>query len=665
MQSIERKMIYQMKDIQWTGNPLVDTGLAVIIARAKEIGIDVKTISDLTPEIIGMVCKSKFTNSSPAYSWITRINRKLNSYTMTFSNNNPLTNPSANPEKNLKGTEGKIKASLEEIEKIEKKIAEIEQNRQTETEKLSVVAKEKDKNKTQKEIEKLKKSLANQQDKLFKKKAALKKLEEKKKSQESKLQNGAQDKGLQDYIEIIKSLHEDLKDNSGSNELSCEGTGKYKASKVLRNHQKELGREWFPLAGTMKDIQTLPAASRPLQLSSLSLLATQFLPMGAAMLSGKLVCFQTNDFAVNDVPMFQSIIEEIYTETMTKAALKDNVETFGKDGGYNSIAFLFLHRLQDFYERKSLDKVPDYLCLNLWRFSNSGQDPYLEIIEIPNEALQFLWETWRGRLRDEIEKYLKAEKNFPKEYTLLECIKEKRLYEPFFKPYKIKNSFSSLASVGLFDLYTTKILGYKPESLATAKWIAYQIKKLKSDKDLTELKDNISKYHKQIKGILAELADEANLSLEDYLFLFSCLIHPLRVDKDKQSISNKIIWFYLHHNLSISEKPMNQGDVSMFVHPKYPKIKSFAHDFFNYFIGQQGQERFERRILKAFRQEQIRPRDIEHWFATLAEFIEGYTNEEWDDLCRDEYGKSDVWEVIFQLRLELVNLYRNKYKTSN
>ena len=52
--------------------------------------------------------------------------------------------------------------------------------------------------------------------------------------------------------------------------------------------------------------------------------------MGTAMLGGKLICFQTNDVAINDVPLFQSMVEEVYRETMQKAALTDKVETWGK-----------------------------------------------------------------------------------------------------------------------------------------------------------------------------------------------------------------------------------------------------------------------------------------------------------------------------------------------
>ena len=76
---------------EWTGNPFVDTGLAVIIARAKELGNRIDSINDLTEDIFESVFKSKMEGSDEEYSWITQSNRKLNSYTMIFSNNGPLT----------------------------------------------------------------------------------------------------------------------------------------------------------------------------------------------------------------------------------------------------------------------------------------------------------------------------------------------------------------------------------------------------------------------------------------------------------------------------------------------------------------------------------------------------------------------------------------------
>lgn len=631
----------------WTGNPWVDTGLAVMIARAKELGMPVRTIQELTPDIIEHVCKSKANDSNKEYSWLTNINRRLNCYTMIFTKNGPLTQTMTNPEKTFSDLNKKI-----ESKKIQ--IAEARKELETENGNFKNTTNEKDFKKIKAKIEKiekriekidegLNKDLANQQKKLSKRTG-----------------DSAEDKGLNEYVTIIKGLIEDIKNISQPSDTRCEATGLFKATSVLAVNNKNITREWFPLVGTMSDVQVLPSGSRSVRLSALSLLAAQFMPMGMAMLGGKLVCFQTNDLSINDIPLFQAMVEEIYTETVKKVSITDKVETWGKDGGYNSITFLLLGRMNDLMQRKSLDNLPEYICLNLWRFSNSGEVPYLELIEIPNEAIQFLWEAWRSQLKKEIEQYLNAEQNFSKkELQLLQCIKEKKEYYPFY-PYKERTP----ASIRLFDLYIEKITGYRMEQIEIAKWIANQIPKAVSEKDLLKVKKNLHEDYKRMKEIIIHLA-ETELSLEDYLVLFPCTIHPLRADSSKQSISRRIIWFYLNHDMTVIKKPDMGGDIAMFAHPKYAKIKSFAREFFEYYISHEGKERFEKRILTAFKQEQIKPYTIEDWFATLAEIKDGYTNEEWDDLCRDENGKSDVWEVLFQLRLELTNLYRIRYKSNN
>jgi hypothetical protein len=91
-----------------------------------------------------------------------------------------------------------------------------------------------------------------------------------------------------------------------------------------------------------------------------------------------------------------------------------------------------------------------------------------------------------------------------------------------------------------------------------------------------------------------------------------------------------------------------------------PKIKQFANDVFEYFtvINKWDVDKFKKRILDRFRRNEILTWDIKRWFLNLAEIKTGYTNEDWDDLCRDDNGNNKTGEVIFQLRLELANLYR-------
>ncbi len=90
-----------------------------------------------------------------------------------------------------------------------------------------------------------------------------------------------------------------------------------------------------------------------------------------------------------------------------------------------------------------------------------------------------------------------------------------------------------------------------------------------------------------------------------------------------------------------------------------PKIKQFARDVFDHYSEWHGLGRVKRDILDAFRHGNITTGDLQRWFCNLAETKEGYTNEDWDDLCRDEDGNNVTAELRFQFRLEIANLYRH------
>jgi len=63
--------------------------------------------------------------------------------------------------------------------------------------------------------------------------------------------------------------------------------------------EKWLGRNWFPLVGSMgSDAQALPAASRPVQLCGKCLFAVHYLPLGVVLLDGRLAVFQSTYIAL-------------------------------------------------------------------------------------------------------------------------------------------------------------------------------------------------------------------------------------------------------------------------------------------------------------------------------------------------------------------------------
>ena len=91
-------------------------------------------------------------------------------------------------------------------------------------------------------------------------------------------------------------------------------------------------------------------------------------------------------------------------------------------------------------------------------------------------------------------------------------------------------------------------------------------------------------------------------------------------------------------------------------------IKRFAKDVFEWYLEKHGEERFKKRILDGFRNNKVRDADLQQWFCNLGEIPgnEDYTNETWDHLCRNEDGANRTYELKFQLRLELANLYRKQ-----
>lgn len=303
-------------------------------------------------------------------------------------------------------------------------------------------------------------------------------------------------------------------------------------------------------------------------------------------------------------------------------------------------------------------KLPRQASINIWLFSNTGQEPDCDVVEIPNEALTFLWETARMETyRQEIESFLHSE---PKrlDYQLMECIKRKAEYNAFY-PYKS----SKPASKGLFELYQTKVLGNQILSLKLAEWLSVQIKSRLSSGDkndrnlLTKLLKENAYGNKdktlmvKLKGLIAQLAEEGLITLEEYTALFPGeeVHHGLLVKKD----AFKWIWFYLNHEELADVKPEG-GDI-LFTHPL---IKTFARDTFDYYLKEKGLKYIKRNIIDEFKKGEVKTLDMQRWFINLAEIKEGYTNEIWDDLCRDENGNNNIYEVRFQLRLEMANLYR-------
>jgi len=661
-----------MSFLVWTGNPFVDTGLCVVIARAKKMGKHVKTIDDISPEIFQEIVGDG--------SWLAEMNKRLKSYTMVFGNNGPLTQTGTNPLSQLESHEGKILQNEQDLIDTKSEIQKL-------TEQLGGEETLRGQDKLRKRILKL----TGKVEKLNKKATEL----ENKLGAKQKKATGGLDRGVEEYKIVIQTLLEDVLTGKYSLNTICECSGLYKATRALsiasdrirelgaerqdksmsKREDFGIGRDWFPLVGSFNDAQALPAASRSANLSALCLLAVQFLPLGVLLLNGRLACFQTNDVEVDKAPIFQFLVEEIHRQIIQRGeAQGGKLSTYGEKQGTTPTALVLVRQFEMLQRYRQGLRLPDYVTLNILTFSNSGTSPECDVTEVPNSALQFLYEA-SGLYSHELKDYLKTEGN-DKEYQLLTRIQREQHY-PSFYPRKIKDPETKkdtirVASRGLFELYNKQVLKISDETIRTSEWIAENLKQRlqnkKEAKILTAMTTSLGDSQKSIdfyaslKGYLAEFAENGLLTLDEYARLFPSQLHPLRANMNR---GMRLIWYYLNQDTSQAQRATIIGeDHSMFTHPK---IREFAGHIFSYFTEEKRWklDKFKSRILNGFRRNEINNWDVQEWFLRLTETHEGYTSDDWDDLCRDEAGNNVTREVIFQMRLELANLYRVANQTNS
>ncbi len=575
-----------MNEYNFTGNPFVDTGLSVLVARAREIGWTGETIQEMTPDTLRQAIGDG--------KWLARANRRLKAFSLVVGNNSPLTNSAKGKNPSLK---------------------------------------------------------------------------------DSRL-NPEDDEGFQEYTAILKGLVAEATASPQNDTNLCECCGMRPSTTVLTANGKEIGREWFPLGGSLRnDAQALPASSRAPRICSLCLLAVQALPLGVTLLNGKLACFQSTSWE-----MTQLLVEDCYKETqnrLNETRSEEKVAALGGKGGTTPTSLRLLQLFNDLRVNQRMLELPAHVTLNVWLFSNFGDKADCDLIEIPHNALVFLWEAAR-RYRTEVEGMLRHESKRP-DYQLMECIRRQRDYDPL---YPAKNT--PPASKGLFELYQTQVLRQPPQALRVAEKVACllrqqlqqqaeqeqqastakrgskgKVRQTQAEKFLQRLKerhpfrDLTPVERNAVRRILVDFAEDGLLTLEEYVTLFPAeTLHPLRA----QWRGWLWLWFYLNHeNLSTEVEPPRWEEVAMFTNPR---IKQFARDVFDDYKERRGLARVKRDILDRFRRNEITTADLQRWFCNLAETKEGYANENWDDLCRDENGNNITNEVRFQLRLELTNLYR-------
>lgn len=515
------------------------------------------------------------------------------------------------------------------------------------------------------------------------------------------------DTGWKDYLETLRKLEDEVdnlpKNDSLDYDTLCESCGERPATKVLTR----VGRDFFPLAGSLgNDAQALPAASRAPRVCALCLIAIQWLPIGAIMFNGKLACFQFTEQMLSE-----RFVRETYRENRRRlgtAKVTDKILAYGSKQGASSAALILLEQLRRLKDEIYEYNLSDDVSLNIWAFSNSGANPDCEVFEINNPALQFLWQTAQNHY-DEVIALLKHEDPKKSASHLLSAIERSVDYSGFY-PRKLKKGEkkSKLTSPQLYELYQTKILKRPTTALESAKTLANLIYQRlistdpKDKKQFAEDKKFLAKILSEnprwskdravrvkLRKFIAEFVGNGDFSLEQYVRLFPAanLEEMNLANEDVTQFWNKpgsvvkltlhgwdLFWFYLHHsaNTTLEISPTGDAEIKQedFIMFTNPKIKHFAADVFAMQMEKRGGKDAKRgltfikkNILDAFGREKFMNARLREWFCLLAETRPSYENEDFDALCRDEQGRDATAELRFQMRLEMMNLYRKQIES--
>ena len=525
------------------------------------------------------------------------------------------------------------------------------------------------------------------------------------------------DSGWQNYVAKLEKLSDELIENEKNeyleNEILCESCGERKATQNI----DAIGRDYFPLAGSIgNDAQALPAASRAPRMCPLCLLAVHWLPLGTCVFDSNLACFQFSDPILS-----QDLTQSIYERNRSGLnILKSNeklLTLFSKDEAKagkskESLGQLLFQLIVDFNFKRKRKKLPETVTLNIWTFSNFGDKATSDFFEIPNPSLQFFWDGLQ--FKTELEDFLQREDPKKTQTHLLAAIEQQREYLSFYPQQTKKGEAKAkIATVGLFDLYQNKVLKRPQIALDSAKLfakLAHEKLKVESESDNKRkdffgkvLKENL-RYTKEqnirvgLRKMLIDFAGEGKIKLENYVALFPAAnlqnIENLTVRAAlkiwqtykpneppkgeairRTSKGWDLFWFYFHHaengtldfdDEKVLESNLSNEEIAMFTNPK---VKEFAKDMFDLKFEehskideQKGLDWIKKGIINGFSKGKISVPILRKWFGDLHEIKEGYSNEDWDTFCRDQWGNLVVGELLFQARLELISLYQEKLK---
>ena len=474
-----------------------------------------------------------------------------------------------------------------------------------------------------------------------------------------------EDKRKQNYTSILSGLLDQI-ENVNSDYGMCECCGEYHACDLNAAYKQidvgkeinhAIGRDLFPLIGSLgSDAQALPSSSRMFNICARCLFAVAYIPIGTRLLNGKMIVFEGAH-----QPFVQDLIRSIVEDNRRLLSVAgDNVETIGKKRpSGETVAWLctIFREMQRAQKRKLLPRNAE---LDLWLFSNSGTSPSCEILQIPDASVRFLWDAGNHGLDTEIaslamvDKFIKNSDNH-----LLNSIRNKTNYMGL---YPIKKNDG--ASVSMFAFYQTCLLGVPYKALVASQKLAEGLLPDNSKEQKEWIKSDVFKDIKKrniLKGKITEMVENGRLSIDDYFHIFPVRsLYPLLVSYKGFDM---VRYFLRHLDDDIPNYESNDCKDGESVKMN-PNILNAAHLYFNDYVENRGLKRFKKDVLDEFKSGTKHVYWIKNVMCDLSERHEGFGPDYWDsfwhDLCHDESGNFVGYELLFQMRLALSDLYRKK-----
>lgn len=447
------------------------------------------------------------------------------------------------------------------------------------------------------------------------------------------------------YRELIRGLLEAAQ-MEGSNGAPCELTGiptefdfHGVCSQALRAagqkipERKWIGRDSVPLAGSLgNDAQALPAASRPLHVSATAILALQYLPLGLFLFQGRLACFQSTDDALT-----QRLTADIVEHNRVRLKAGDN-EILGKGRGSGIVLDSLIRFFEELQHSKAEYDLPPNTTLLLWLFSNSGAGANCDILEIPDAVLHVLWDACVEGYSTELRRLMASDSKDPRQ-QLFTAIRESRDYQGLY-PFKKWAGTSQ----EFYDFYQERVCCWRRQALVSAKRVSRLTIEGAEPKHLKNLRKPEGFRDRGNRSIIRRvIVDE--LSLEEYDALFPSTRHPVRVEPGGWNL----IRFYLAQS---AIKQLN-GTMEPHVKTTHPKILLIANEYFR----ERGPLR-AKNLLDRMSRGKVGLAWLRGTFCRMAETHEDFQLGDWDEFVCDDDGRPVPYELLFQIRLCLANLYR-------